>query len=211
VRPLRVVLENYPEGQEESFEAPWQPDVPSQGSRAVPFTRVLYVDKEDFAEVPAKGWFRLSPGAEVRLRHACIIKCQSVVKDERGDVVELRCTWDPDSRGGNAKDGRKIKGTLHWVSESRSVPAEVRLYDRLFMTERPGEEEGSDLLQDLNPHSRETLAARVEPALADMKPGERVQFERVGYFCVDPDSRPGALVFNRTIGLKDSWAAKKGR
>ncbi len=178
--------------------------------------RVLYIDHDDFAEAPPKGWFRLTPGGEVRLRYACIIKCESVVKDERGAVVELRCTWDPESRGGNAKDGRKVKGTLHWVSEAHSVPAEVRLYDRLFMTERPGEAggeggEGGDFLADLNPNSLTIeRGARVEPSLAAAKAGELVQFERVGYFCVDPDSRPGALVYNRTIGLRDSWAAKQG-
>jgi glutaminyl-tRNA synthetase len=211
LRPLRVVLENYPEGEEETFQAPWQPDDPSRGSRSLPFSRELYVDREDFAEVPPKGWFRLSPGAEVRLRHACIVRCVGVVKDEHGEVSELRCTWDPESRGGNASDGRKIKGTLHWVSARHSVPAELRLYDRLFRTERPGEEEGKDLLSELNPHSFETLAGRVEPALVGARPGDRVQLERVGYFCVDTDSRPGALVYNRTIGLKDSWAAKQGK
>jgi glutaminyl-tRNA synthetase len=211
VRPLRVVLENYPEGQEDAFDAPWQPDDPSKGGRAVPFSRVLYIEREDFAEVPPKGFFRLSPGGEVRLRHACIIKCERVVKDDEGEVVELRCSWDPDSRGGNAKDGRKIKGTLHWVSEKHGLPAEVRLYDRLFATERPGEDEGRDFLDELNPASSEVVTGRVEPALATMQPGERVQLERVGYFCVDPDSKPGALVFNRTIGLKDSWAAKAGK
>jgi len=134
-----------------------------------------------------------------------------VVKDERGEVRELRCTWDPDSRGGNARDGRKIKGTLHWVSAKRSVPAEIRLYDRLFQSERPGEEEGRELLADLNPHSFEALVGRLEPALEGEQPGDRVQLERVGYFCVDKDSKPGALVYNRTIGLKDSWAAKQGK
>jgi glutaminyl-tRNA synthetase len=211
LRPLRVVLENYPEGQEDVFEAPWYPEDPSKGGRQLPFSRVLFVDREDFAEVAPKGWFRLSPGAEVRLRHACIIRCVGVVKDERGEVTELRCTWDPDSRGGNAKDGRKIKGTLHWVSEKHGVPAEVRLYDRLFRTERPGEEEGKDFLEELNPSSCETLAARVEPALGSAPPGDRMQLERVGYFCVDRESKPGSLVLNRTIGLKDSWAAKQGK
>ena len=206
VRPLRVVLENFGEDQQESFDAPWYPDDPSKGSRSVPLSRVVYVDREDFAEVPPKGWFRLSPGAEVRLRYACLIKCQSVVKNDQGEVVELRCTWDPDSRGGNPKDGRKVKGTLHWVSEQHGVPAEFRLYDRLFMTERPGEEEGKDFLQELNPASCEIVTGRVEPALASPAVGERLQLERVGYFCVDPDTKPGALVFNRTISLKDSWA-----
>jgi glutaminyl-tRNA synthetase len=217
VRPLRVVLENYPEGQQDAFDAPWYPDDPSRGGRSLPFGRVVYIDQDDFAEVPPKGWFRLTPGGEVRLRYACIIKCERVVKDERGNVVELRCTWDPDSRGGNAKDGRKVKGTLHWVSEAHSVSAEVRLYDRLFKSERPGEtptgeeREGGDFLSDLNPDSLTVVrGSRVERALADSKPGDLVQFERVGYFCVDPDSRAGALVYNRTIGLRDSFAAKQG-
>jgi len=211
LRPLRVVIENYPEGQEESLDAPWHPEDASHGTRSLPFSRVLFIDRDDFVEVPPKGWFRLSPGAEVRLRYACIIKCQRVVKDDRGNVVELRCTWDPDSRGGNPKDGRKVKGTLHWVSEKHAAAVEVRLYDRLFKTERPGEE-GDDFLADLNPDSHEVLReARVEPALASAPVGDRVQFERVGYFCVDKESRPGKLVFNRTISLRDSWAAKQGK
>jgi glutaminyl-tRNA synthetase len=212
VRPLRVVLENFAEGQEDSFEAPWFPDDASRGQRSLPFSRVLFIDRDDFAEAPPKGWFRLSPGAEVRLRYACIIKCHGVVKDASGAVVELRCTWDPRSRGGNPEDGRKVKGTLHWVSEKHAVSAEVRLYDRLFKTETPGAAEGSDFLADINPDSL-TVApgGRIEPALAGAKPGERFQFERVGYFCVDPDSRPGALVFNRTIGLRDPWAAKQSK
>ncbi|MGO9833373.1 MAG: glutamine--tRNA ligase/YqeY domain fusion protein [Polyangiaceae bacterium] len=211
VRPLRVVLENFPEGTQDSFEAPWHPEDPGQGSRPLPFSRVLAIDAEDFAEVPPKGWFRLSPGTEVRLRYACIIRCERVVKDERGRVVELGCTWDPNSRGGNAADGRKVRGTLHWVSEKHAHPAEVRLYDRLFTTEHPGEE-GDDFLADLNPKAREIVqGALVEPALAGSPAGDRMQLERVGYFCVDLDSKPGALVLNRTIGLRDSWAAKQGK
>jgi glutaminyl-tRNA synthetase len=210
LRPLRVVIENYPEDKEEAFEAPWYPEDASRGGRSLPFGRVILVDREDFAETPPKGWFRLSPGAEVRLRYACLIRCERVVKDERGDVVELRCTWDPDSRGGNPKDGRKVKGTLHWVSEKHAAAAEVRLYDRLYKAEHPGEESG-DSLADLNPASLEALSARVEPSLAGAPPGDRMQLERVGYFCVDPDSRPGALVLNRTIGLKDSWGAKQSK
>jgi glutaminyl-tRNA synthetase len=211
LRPLRVVLDNFPEGREEQFDAPWHPEDPSRASRSLPFSRVLYIDRDDFMEKPPKGWFRLSPGGEVRLRYACIIRCERAVKDERGEVVELRCTWDPDSRGGNPKDGRKVKGTLHWVSERHAAPAEVRLYDRLFTAERPGEQ-GDDFLAYVNPRSFETLAgARVEPALASTSAGDRFQFERVGYFCVDSDSRSGALVFNRTIGLRDSWAAKRGK
>ncbi len=211
LRPLRVVIENYPEGQEESFEAPWHPEKPEEGTRALPFGREVYVDRDDFAEVPPKGWFRLSPGAEVRLRYACIVRCKRVVKDERGEVVELRCTWDPASRGGNPADGRKIKGTLHWVSATRGAKAEVRLYDRLFKSEFPGVD-GTDFLADLNPESCEVLrTACVEPALAGAEAGDRVQLERVGYFCADLDTRPGAPVFNRTIGLRDSWAAKQSK
>jgi glutaminyl-tRNA synthetase len=211
VRPLRVVLENLPEGREELFDAPWHPDDPTQGVRPLSLSRVVHIEREDFAENPPKGWFRLSPGAEVRLRYACIIKCERVVKDEQGEVVELRCTWDPESRGGNPKDGRKIKGTLHWVSETLAPAVELRLYDRLFKTEHPGEQ-GDDFLAYVDAQSCETIhGARVEPALATAGVGNRFQFERVGYFCVDRDSKPGALVFNRTIGLRDSWAAKQSR
>ena len=210
-RPLRIVLENFPEGQEDSFEAPWYPDDPSRGSRRLPFSRTLCIEREDFSETPPKGWFRLSPGAEVRLRYACLIKCERVIKDERGEIVELRCTWDPDSRGGNPKDGRKVRGTLHWVSQPHARQAELRLFERLFRSERP-EELGDDFLADINDHSRETLAgALVEPALDSAGVGDRFQFERVGYFCLDPDSKPGAPVFNRTIGLRDSFAAKTGK
>jgi glutaminyl-tRNA synthetase len=211
LRPLRVVLENYPESEEETFDAPWHPEEPGRGSRKLPFGRVLYIDRDDFAEVPPKGWFRLSPGSEVRLRYACIIRCERVVKDEAGNVVELRCSWDPDSRGGNARDGRKVKGTLHWVAAGRALEAEVRLYDRLFLTENPGED-GKDFLEELNPRALEVVqGARIEPSLAEAPVGDRVQFERVGYFCVDLDSKPGAVVFNRTIGLRDSWAAKQAK
>jgi glutaminyl-tRNA synthetase len=211
LRPLRVVIENYPEGKHESFEAPWHPEDATQGARALPFSRVLYIDRDDFAETPPKGWFRLSPGAEVRLRYACIIKCERAIKNGDGQVIELRCTWDPNSRGGNPADGRKVRGTLHWVSEAHSVPAEVRLYDRLFKAEHPGDE-GDDFLADLNPESCEIVqGARVEPELASARSGDRFQFERVGYFCVDRDSETDGLVFNRTIGLRDSWAAKQGK
>jgi glutaminyl-tRNA synthetase len=211
LRPLRVTLENFPEAGEEVFEAPWHPEDSSHGARKLPFSRVLYIDREDFAENPPKGWFRLSPGTEVRLRYACIIRCNRVVKDEQGEVVELRCTWDPNSRGGNPSDGRKVKGTLHWVSAAHARTAEVRVYDRLFHAEFPGEE-SDDFLADINPRSCETIAgARVEPALVRLAAGDRIQFERVGYFCVDADSRPETLVFNKTIGLRDSWAAKQGK
>jgi glutaminyl-tRNA synthetase len=211
LRPLRVVLENYPAADREAFAAPWHPEDASHGTRALTFSQVLYIDRDDFAEVPPKGWFRLSQGAEVRLRYACIIKCERVVKDEAGEVVELRCTWDPGSRGGNASDGRKVKGTLHWVSAADSGEAQARLYDRLFKTAHPGQDT-DDFLADLNPAACEIVGgARVEPSLARAAVGERFQFERVGYFCVDPDSVTGAPVFNRTIGLRDSWAAKQAK
>jgi glutaminyl-tRNA synthetase len=211
LRPLRVVIENFPEGQQESFEAPWHPEDATQGARTLPFSRFLYIDRDDFAETPPKGWFRLSPGTEVRLRYACIIKCEQVIKNANGEVIELRCTWDPNSRGGNPGDGRKVKGTLHWVSAAHSLEAEVRLYDRLFKSERPGEE-GDDFLSDLNPASCEIVrGARVETALVGARCGDRFQFERIGYFCVDRDAKADALIFNRTIGLRDSWAAKQGK
>jgi glutaminyl-tRNA synthetase len=226
LRPLRVVLTNFPEGHHESVDAPWHPEDLSRGSRTVRLSRVIWIDRDDFAEVPPKGWFRLSPGAEVRLRYGAIIRCSEVVKNEQGEITELRCTWDANSRGGNASDGRKVKGTIHWVSDEDSLVCEVRLYDRLFSAEHPGDAEGAtgatgpngaprSFLHDINPSSFERLTnARVEPALANAKPGDRVQFERVGYFCVDPDSHAspgGPLVFNRTIGLRDSWAAKQGK
>ena len=209
LRPLRVVLENHP-GTEDAFDAPWYPDDPGRGGRSLPFGRVLYIERDDFAETPPKGWFRLSPGKEVRLRYACIIRCERVLKNDRGEIVELRCSYDPESRGGNPKDGRKVKGTLHWVSQAHAIAAEVRLWDRLFKAEHPGEE-GDDFAASLNPHSLESVEARLEPALADAPVGDRMQLERLGYFCVDKDSRPGAIVLNRTIGLRDSWAAKQGK
>jgi glutaminyl-tRNA synthetase len=209
LRPLKVTIENFPEGQEETFDAPFHPDDASHGARKVALTRTIWIEREDFEENPPKGFFRLAPGAEVRLRYACFIKCKEVKKNERGEITELVCTWDPDSRGGVAKDGRKVKGTIHWVSAKHAVPAEVRLYDRLFSVEQPGETEGKDFLEEINPKSLEVVSAMVEPSLADAKPGDRMQFERLGYFVVDKDSAPGKLVFNRTIGLKDSWAKQK--
>ena len=213
LRPLKVVLENFPEGETEWHEAPNHPESATFGSRKVPLSRVVYVEEDDFREVPPKGWFRLAPGAEVRLRSACLVKCREVVKDAAGKVIELRCTWDPDSRGGTPADGRKVKGTIHWVSSAHAVPAEVRVYDRLFTVEdvSAGEEQGTPFTAHLNPASLEVVkGAQLEPSLADAKGG--YQFERLGYFTVDPDSRPGALVWNRTIGLRDSWAKleKKG-
>jgi len=208
LRPLRVVIENYPEDQVEEFEAPYFPDDPPRmGSRTVPFSRVVYIEQEDFAEEPPPKFFRLAPGREVRLRRAYIIKCQGVVKDEAGRVVEVRCTYDPDSRGGDPKDGRKIKGTLHWVSADHSVPAEVRLYDRLFASDRPATTEGVDFLEELNPDSLVTLPeSRVERSLVGVTPGQRFQFERQGYFSVDSDTQADRPVFNRIVTLKDTWA-----
>jgi glutaminyl-tRNA synthetase len=206
LRPLKVVIDNYPEGQVEEMEAVNNPEDPTMGTRTVPFSRELYVERDDFREDPPSKFYRLAPGREVRLRYGYLITCVDVVKDEHtGDVVELRCTYDPETHGGQAPDGRKVRGTIHWVSAAHSHWAEVRLYDHLFSAERP--EEADDLLAGLNPDSLEVLtSARVERGLADVTPGARYQFERQGYFAVDPDSRPGALVFNRTVPLRDSWA-----
>ena len=208
LRPLRLVIDNYPEGQDEEMEVPYFPDDPPRmGSRKVPFSRVLYIERDDFREDPPKGFFRLVPGREVRLRRAYYITCQRVVKDpETGDVTELHCTYDPETRGGSSPDGREVRGTLHWVSAAHSLPAQVRLYDRLFLKADPSD--GPDWKANLNPNSLETLGGcRVEPGLAAASPGARYQFERLGYFCVDSvDSTPQALVFNRTVPLRDSWA-----
>ncbi len=208
LRPLRLVITNYPEGQVEHVDVINNPEDPAAGTRRVPFSRVLYVEQEDFREDPPKKFFRLAPGREVRLRCAYFVTCTSVVKDAEGRVVELQCTYDPDTRGGDAPDGRRVKATLHWVSAAHAIPAEVRLYDRLFSAEDPEQvPEGGTFLDHLNPHSLEVLTAcRVEPGLAGSPAGTRVQFERIGYFCVDPDSRDGALVLNRTVSLRDTWA-----
>ena len=208
LRPLRVVIENYPEDQEEDLEAVNNPEDPGAGSRKVPFSRVLYIEQEDFREDPPKKFYRLAPGREVRLRYAYFLKCVDVVKDEKtGEVVELRCTYDPATKGGSSPDGRKVKATIHWVSAAHSLQAEVRLYDRLFVKENP-EEGGADFRDALNPDSLVTLTScRVEPSLKGAEPGSRLQFERQGYFCVDSvDSSPQAPVFNRTVTLRDSWA-----
>ncbi len=209
LRPLKLVIENYPEDRTEEFEAPlYPPDLPQQGARKVPFSRTLYIERDDFAEVPPKGFHRLSPGREVRLRYAYFVRCESVVKDPAtGEILEVRCTYDPATRGGSAPDGRKVQGTLHWVSAEHSLPVEVRLYDRLFRVERPDLEEGGFEAR-LNPDSLETLTgSRIEPGAADPSIGERLQFERQGYFFRDPvDSRPDHLVFNRIVPLRDSWA-----
>lgn len=208
LRPMRLVITNYPEGQVEYVEAVNNPEDPSAGTRLVPFSRVLYVERDDFREDPPKGWFRLSPGREVRLQHAYYVTCQEVVKDASGQVVELRCTYDPETRGGRSADGRKVKGTLHWVSAAHALDAEVRLYDYLFTKRDPTEvEEGKDFKDYLNPNSLEVVqGCKVEPSLKDAVPGDRYQFLRVGYFCVDPDSADGHLVFNRTVSLRDTWA-----
>ena len=208
LRPLKVVLTNYPEGQIEEVDVINNPEDESAGTRKVPFARELYIERDDFMENPPKKFFRLSPGQEVRLRCAYFIRCTEVIKDERGEIVELRCTYDSATRGGDSPDGRKVKATLHWVPASHAIRAEVRLYDRLFSVEDPESgPEGKTFLDNLNPRSLEILRdALLEPSLAAATPGLRVQFERLGYFCVDPDSRPGALVFNRTVSLRDTWA-----
>jgi len=209
LRPLRVVIENYPEDQVEELEAVNNPEDASMGTRKVPFSRVLYIERDDFREDPPRKFFRLAPGREVRLRYAYFITCVSCVKDEQtGDVVELRCTYDPATRGGDAPDGRKVKSTMHWVSAEHAVPTEVRLYDHLFATPDPDAvPEGGRYTDNINADSLKVLTGcRVEPSLTDAAPGTRYQFERHGYFCVDLDSRPGALVFNRTVSLRDTWA-----
>jgi len=206
LRPLRVVLENYPAGQIEDMDVVNNPEDPAAGTRKVPFAGVLYIEQDDFREDPPKKFFRLAPGREVRLRNAYLITCRRVVKDASGQIVELRCTYDPATRGGDAPDGRKVKATLHWVSAGHAVDAEVRLYDRLFNVESPGAGE-TDFLTQINPHSLDVVAdAKVEPSLATAAPGARFQFERLGYFCADLDTRPGKPVFNRTVTLKDTWA-----
>jgi glutaminyl-tRNA synthetase len=209
LRPLKVVIDNYPEGKSEELDAINNPEDPSAGSRKVPFSRVLYIEKEDFMEDPPKKFFRLALGREVRLRYAYFIKCDKAIKDPAtGEVVELRCTYDPATRGGNAPDGRKVQATIHWISAAHALPAEARLYDHLFTKENPNDvPDGKDFKDFLNPASVDVLPnCRVEPSLASAKPGERFQFERMGYFCVDKESKAGALVFNRTVTLKDEWA-----
>jgi glutaminyl-tRNA synthetase len=208
LRPLKVVITNYPEGQVEEVEVTNNPEDESAGKRKVPFSRVLYIERDDFREDPPKKFFRLAPGREVRLRSAYFVTCSEVIKDAAGEVVELRCTYDPATRGGDSPDGRKVKATLHWVSAAHAVPVEVRLYDRLFVVEDPENvPEGKTFLDSLNPASLEVLRdCQAEPGLATAEVGARFQFERLGYFCVDPESRPGALVFNRTVSLRDAWA-----
>src|SRR6202522_450360 len=208
LRPLKVVIDNYPVDQVEEMDAVNNPEDSSAGTRKVPFSRELYIEQDDFREVPPKGYYRLSPGREVRLRYGYLITCQSVVKNEKDEVIEVHCTYDPATRGGNTPDGRKVKSTIHWVSAAHAVDAEVRIYENLFTKENPSElEEGEDFTASLNPNSLEVITnAKVEPSLAKATEGGRFQFERLGYFCVDPDSKPGRPVFNRTVALKDTWA-----
>jgi glutaminyl-tRNA synthetase len=208
--PVKVVIENYPEDQTEEVEVPNNPEDPDAGTRPVTFSRELWIERDDFMEEPAPKFFRLAPGREVRLRSAYFVTCTGVVKDEAGTVVELRCTYDPLTRGGDSPDGRRPKATLHWVSAAHAVPAEVRLFDYLFSRPDPGAD--GDLFADLNPASETVVrGAFVEPSLAEVPVGETVQFERLGYFCPDPDSAPWAPVFNRTLTLKDTWARVQAR
>ena len=208
LRPLKVVIENYPEGQTEEMDAINNPEDESAGKRKVPFSKVLYIEQDDFREDPPKQYHRLSPGREVRLRYGYFITAKSAVKNDKGEVVEVRCTYDPATRGGNASDGRKVKSTIHWVSAAHAIDAEIRLYDKLFTKEYPDQvEDGQDFTANLNPQSLEFITnAKLEPSLANAAAGTRYQFERLGYFCVDLDSRSGKPVFNRTVALKDSWA-----
>jgi glutaminyl-tRNA synthetase len=206
LNPLRVILTNYPEGQAESLPAVNNPEDPEAGTRQVPFARELFIERDDFMEDPPKKFFRLAPGREVRLRYAYFIRCEDVVKDDAGEVVALLCTYDPETRGGDAPDGRKVKATLHWVSAEHAIPAQVRLYENLFLAENPLSHEHGDWLDALNPESLQVLhECLVEPSLADRPVGTRIQFERLGYFSVDPDASSGHPVFNRTVTLRDSW------
>ncbi|MCB9597452.1 MAG: glutamine--tRNA ligase/YqeY domain fusion protein [Sandaracinaceae bacterium] len=205
--PIRVVIENYPEDQVDWFDCPLNPTDDSFGTRRVPFSRELFIEREDFAKQAHKKWFRLAPGAEVRLRYAALITCNEAIEDEHGEVVELRCTWDPASKGGKSPDGRKVKGTLHWVSAAHAVDAEVRLFDRLFTVENPMGDESKSFLEFINPDSKKIVTGKLEPALGELEPGTRVQLERVGYFVTDSaDHTAERPVFNRTITLKDTWA-----
>ena len=207
LNPVKLVLDNYPEGKVEELEAINNPEDPSAGYRKVPFSKELYIEREDFMENPSGKFFRLKPGGEVRLKYAYIIKCESVNKDSEGNITEIHCTYQEDTRSGMPNSNKKVKGTLHWVSVSHAVPVEVRLYDRLFATETPEDvEEGHDFKENLNPDSLKVITAFAEPSVAATKAGDRFQFERLGYFCTDPDSTPGKLIFNRTVALKDTWS-----
>jgi len=208
LRPLRLVIENYPEGKVEQLDAQNHPERPDLGTRKLPFSRVVYVERDDFREEAPKGWHRLAPGREVRLRYACLVTCNEVIKDDSGHVIELRCTYDEAASGGNPADGRKVRGTIHWVSAEHAIDARVRLYDRLFAVEDPSDvPEGKTFLDHLNPASLELLeGAKLEPSLTNPASGTSVQFERMGYFCADPSSGPDGGVWNRVVTLKDSWA-----
>jgi glutaminyl-tRNA synthetase len=208
LRPLKLVIDNYPADKQEFVEAANNPEDSSAGTRQVPFSREIYIEQDDFREIPPPKYYRLSPGKEVRLRNAYFVTAQSLVKDAGGNIVEVHCTYDPASRGGNSPDGRKVKSTMHWVSAAHAISAEIRLYDKLFAKADPYDlEEGQDVLDNLNANSLEILTgAKLEPSLSNAKLEDRFQFERVGYFCLDPDSTPAHLVFNRTLPLKDSWA-----
>jgi len=209
LRPLKLVIDNYPEGKSEELDAINNPEDPTMGMRKVPFSRTLYIEQDDFREEPPPKYYRLAPGREVRLRYAYFVKCINVAKDKNGKVIELHCTYDPQTRGGDAPDGRKVKATLHWVSAAHTISTEVRLYDRLFITPDPDEvkDTGKDFRVNLNADSLEVLSdCQAEPSLGNARPGDKYQFERLGYFCVDPDSRPGKLAFNRTVSLRDTWA-----
>jgi glutaminyl-tRNA synthetase len=210
--PLKVIIDNYPEDQVEYVEAVNNPEDESMGKREVPFSRELYIERSDFMENPPKGYYRLYPGNEVRFKHAYYIKCESFVKDENGNIVEVHCTYDPSTKGGWSHDGRKVKGTIHWISAAHAVTCEVRLYDRLFTKENPDDlEEGEDYKVNLNPDSLKVVTAYIEPFIKSAKVGEKFQFDRTGYFCVDPDSTEDKLVFNRTVSLKDSWSKIAGK
>ncbi len=213
LKPLKVVIENLPEGQMEELECPYHQEKPELGTRKVPFTREIYVEQDDFMEDPPKKFFRLGPGREVRLRWGYFLKCERVVKNDKGEVVELRCSYDPATKGGSAPDGRKVKGTIHWVSAKHALDAEVRIYDRLFKVENPGSAKVQDWKAEINPESLQILSgAKIEPSMANADPENRVQFERQGYFRADPiDSKPGKLVFNRIVSLRDTWAKVKGK
>jgi glutaminyl-tRNA synthetase len=210
LKPVKIILTNYPADKSEELDAINNPENPESGTRKIPFGRELFIDSADFTEVPPPKYFRLKPGGEVRLKYAYIIKCDEVVKDEAGNVTELRCTADLDSKSGGATSNRKVKGTIHWVSAPQAIDAEVRLYDRLFTVPEP-DADGGDFKSFINPHSLEVVQAKCEPSLGEADPSVRYQFERLGYFALDPDSKPGKLVFNRTITLKDTWAKMDGR
>ena len=205
LHPIKLVIDNYPEGQIEEMEAVNNPEDEAAGTRKVPFSKVLYIEQDDFRETPPPKYYRLFPGNEVRLRYAYLVKCTSVKKNENGEVVEIHCTYDPATRGGDAPDGRKVKSTIHWVSAEHAIKAEFRLYDQLFKVENP--DVGDDVEKIINPNSLEVLETGfVEPSLSNVQPGEKYQFERTGYFCVDPDTSKDHPVFNRTLTLKDTWA-----